>query len=114
MLVGQLLDVRVFVRGKGDLADGVGAVVVEDVVLDVAGALVRGEAQIQFDRVGYLVDRIAGGQFDGVVILRLHGLIEIDGDVAVTFFVIRMEIFGAENARANHEKPARRLAKATG
>ena len=43
---GELLEVRVFVRGKSDLADGVGAGVVEDVVFYGAGALIGGEAEI--------------------------------------------------------------------
>jgi len=41
---GELLDVGVSVGRESDFADGVGAGVVEDVVLDVAGTLVGGEA----------------------------------------------------------------------
>src|ERR1700677_1069617 len=40
----ELLDVAVFVGREGDLADGVGAGVVEHVVFYAAGALVGGEA----------------------------------------------------------------------
>jgi hypothetical protein len=51
----------------------------EDVVLDAGRAFVGGEAEIEFDWVGDFVDRVAGGEGNGVVVLRLHGLIEIDG-----------------------------------
>jgi len=57
---GQLLQIAVAVRRKSDLANGVGTGVVEDVVLDQAGAFVRGEAEIDLDGVGYLVDGISG------------------------------------------------------
>ena len=61
---GEFLNVGILVGGESDLADGVGAGVVEDIVLDGAGAFVGSEAEIEFDGSGDFVDGITGWQFD--------------------------------------------------
>ena len=53
------------------------------------------------DRIGDLVDDVTGGQLDGVVVLLLHGLVEVYGNLP--FLLVGSKILAAEYTRTNHE-----------